>query len=128
MSEVRTLEDRVRRDQANAVEAKMVAQKQLTQPQMDGGPIGWTTGMTSSQLDRINYSESRKKTLQAIVNQPYHAMVEVITETEEQSGKVVKKEQLWYANEHSTINEVLKWQQQRRSLVLDPSRSSVGSQ
>ena len=107
MSEVRTLENRVRRDQANAVEAKTVAQRQLTQPQVDNGPIGWTTGVTSSQLDRIVYSESRKKTLQAIVNQPYHVMAEVITEVEEQSGKVIKKEQLWYANEHSMINEVL---------------------
>ena len=101
------LENRVRRDQANAVKAKRAAQEQLTRLEVDSGPIDWTTGMTPSQQDRIVYAESRKKTLQAIVNQPYHVMAEVITEVEESSGNFIKKKQLWYANEHSTINEVL---------------------
>ena len=77
MNRVLALEDRVRRDEANAVEAQILAREELKQHRVDIGPIDWRTGMTSFQQDRRTHSESRKNTLQAIVSQPYHAMVDL---------------------------------------------------
>ncbi len=99
------LQERVARDEANAIETRSLSVAELTRYGVDVGPIDFTTGMTSSQWARLAYREGRIKTLHAIVSQPYHAMLEVITETEERPGHFDRKEQLWYANEHSVTNE-----------------------
>ena len=68
--------------------------------------IDLRSGPTDAQLERQTWRNDRGRTLAGIANQPFHAMMEVITELRGPNGALEEKSQLWYANETSTTNEV----------------------
>lgn len=63
--------------------------------------------MTDFDHSRIDYEDRREAALDAISADPFQAMVEVATEIAGEDGNRVDREQLWYANEGSSANQVL---------------------
>ena len=97
---------RISRDQANAEAAVRRAQYELAQFR---SPILSGTGLhgpTAHDLSRADHSDKRLAALKAIKTDPFQAMVEVYTEVIGEDGELVEKEQLWYANVDSLVNEV----------------------
>jgi len=97
---------RITRDQANAEAAVRSAQHELARfrsPVVSGSGLH---GPTEHDLGRRDYAEKRLNALEAIMSDPFQAMVEVYTEVVGEGGKLVEKEQLWYANVDSSVNEV----------------------
>ena len=102
------LDKRITRDQANAEAAVRRARHERTRfrgPVLSGSGL---YGPTKPDLSRKNYADNRVATLTAIMSQPFQAMVEVNTEVVDDRGELVEKEQLWYANVDSSVNEVFR--------------------
>jgi hypothetical protein len=55
----------------------------------------------------MDHAAQRRAALQAIMADPFQAMVEVYTETADERGTLQENEQLWYANASASTNEVL---------------------
>ncbi len=100
------LQKRIHRDSDNAIKVKKLAKSVLSEYSLDPGPIDFSRGRTDSQYNRIEYGLNKIDSLKEIIKQPFHAMVEVVTEVRGQTGRDIR--QLWYANEHTSTNEVLK--------------------
>ncbi|MBV5330369.1 MAG: hypothetical protein JZU65_22515 [Chlorobium sp.] len=99
-----SLDNRVLRDESNACDARDYALKALQ---------GFTTFFTvpditkmASDYDKKKLADKKKEheSLDAIQNHPFHAMVEVETETQERNRPMIRKWQLFYANEHANTN------------------------
>lgn len=102
------LEDRLRRDQRNAEVAVQCAQEELARfrtPALAGSGIH---GPTAHDQERRNYADARRAALEAISADPFQVMVEVYTEVAGEGGESIEKEQLWYANADSSVNEVFR--------------------
>ena len=102
------LDKRLSRDQRNAEAAVRGAQEELARfraPVLSGSGLH---GPTNHDLGRTNYAEKRLAALEAIMADPFQAMVEVSTEVVGDDGELIEKEQLWYANVNSSANEVFK--------------------
>lgn len=102
------LEDRLRRDQRNAEVAVQCAQEELARfrtPALAGSGIH---GPTDHDRERRKYADARRTALEAITADPFQVMVEVYTEVAGESGEFIEKEQLWYANADSSVNEVFR--------------------
>ncbi len=96
------------RDLKNALIAKNLSQKKIRENSNHVTlPINFTGNTQSAATDRYNYKHQELKSLNHIVNNPFQAMAEVLTETEGQSGNILKRKQLWYANEKVNCNTVL---------------------
>lgn len=102
------LNKRISRDQANALAAVRCAQHELAQfraPVLSGSGLH---GPTEHDLGRRDYADKRLAALEAIMSDPFQAMVEVYTEVVGERGEIIEKEQLWYANVESSVNEVFR--------------------
>ena len=102
------LDARISRDQANAEAASRCAQYELARfrsPPLSGSGLH---GLTEHDLNRNDYSNKRLDALEAIISDPFQAMVEVYTEVVGERGELIDKEQLWYANVDSSVNEVFR--------------------
>jgi hypothetical protein len=76
-------------------------------PPLDG--VDGRFGPTAYVAARVDYARRRATALESIAAQPFQAMVEVCTEVANPEGRPVEKEQLWYANTESSVNEVLQF-------------------
>ena len=102
------LEERLRRDQRNAEVAVQCAQEELVRfraPALAGSGIH---GPTDHDQERLKYADARRAALEAIASDPFQVMVEVYTEVMGEGGEIIEKEQLWYANADSSVNEVFR--------------------
>lgn len=102
------LSKRISRDQANALAAVRCAQHELARfraPVLSGSALH---GPTEHDLGRRDYADKRLAALEVIMSDPFQAMVEVYTEVVGERGEVIEKEQLWYANVESSVNEVFR--------------------
>lgn len=102
------LEERLRRDQRNAEVAVQCAQEELARfraPALAGSGIH---GPTDHDQERLKYADARRAALEAITADPFQVMVEVYTEVMGEVGELIEKEQLWYANADSSVNEVFR--------------------
>lgn len=100
------LENRVGRDQLNAEYAVRSAEQEL---ELFRAPVRIGSGLHGSNHNdqsRVDYADKRRAALEAIAENPFQVMVEVYTEVIGDDGKLVEKEQLWYANVASSANEV----------------------
>ncbi|MBH5385739.1 AAA family ATPase [Bradyrhizobium diversitatis] len=100
------LNERVARDQRNAQLAAQLAKEELAKFR---GPIRSGSGLhgaSSHEEARFEYANKRLAALRAISANPFQVMVEVYTEVVGENGRLQEKEQLWYANEASSSNEV----------------------
>lgn len=102
------LDKRVVRDQRNAAIAASAAEYELARFRGGPAPIGSLHGVTDHDRYRLDHAAQRRATLRAIATDPFQAMVEVYVEFMGDDGKLQEKEQLWYANEAASTNEVLK--------------------
>jgi len=93
------IEKSVYRDQANAQKAQEEAKKKLGNSHSTSIEVDFTRGISSSQLRNIKLTEDLQRSLIAISNNPFDAMMDVVTETERGT-----ESQLWYANERTTSN------------------------
>jgi hypothetical protein len=103
-----SLDERVARDQRNAERAAQAALHEISQfraPVRSGGTLH---GLTDHDRSRREYADQRLAALEAIAADPFQVMVEVYTEVVGENGKLLEKDQLWYANASSTANEILK--------------------
>lgn len=100
------LENRVRRDTRNAQDVQGAAREQLRLTTPSGPPIRLPDDDRSYARRRASWQEDRTRTLLAIVEQPFHAMVEVVTTTEPRAGGPRRDSQIWYANAGGRTNEV----------------------
>lgn len=99
---------RVSRDHANAEAAVRGAQHEFARfraPDLSGSGLH---GPTEHDIGRKDYANRRLATLEAIMADPFQAMVEVYTQVVGEDGEVIEKEQLWYANVDSSVNEVFR--------------------
>ncbi|SEP50259.1 Part of AAA domain-containing protein [Rhodospirillales bacterium URHD0017] len=100
------LDKRIARDQRNAEIAARAAESEFTQFRRLSTPGNRLHGLTGHDRGRIDYAYRRLLALEAIAADPFQVMVEVYTETLGDNGKLLEKEQLWYANQSSSANEV----------------------
>lgn len=96
------LEQRQTRDQTAAVQARDSAKKQLKQNPSFSVTFDIAHGVPKPQLDLIDAKGRELASLSAIVENPFHAMAEMLITAA--SGR---KEVVWYANEQTTTNVVL---------------------
>lgn len=96
---------RIDRDKENAILAQGFAKDELMRSIQDAGVTNFAQGVTVYQRQRIDVANARIHSLKAISEQSFHAMTEVVTESEE-NGRLVEKSQIWYANESSICNVV----------------------
>lgn len=102
------LRKRTSRDQANAEAAVRCAQRELDRfraPVLSGDGLH---GPNEHDVGRREYADKRLAALEAISSDPFQAMVEVYTEVASDGGNIIEKEQLWYANIDSSVNEVFR--------------------
>lgn len=102
------LSKRISRDQVNAAAVVRSAQHEFARfraPAVSGGGLH---GPTEHDLGRRDFADKRLATLEAIKSDPFQAMVEVYTEVVGERGELLEKEQLWYANVDSSVNEVFR--------------------
>jgi hypothetical protein len=99
---------RITRDQANAEAAVRSAQHELARSRSRVISGSGLHGPTEHDLGRRDYADKRLNALEAIMSDPFQAMVEVYTEVVGQGGELVEKEQLWYANVDSSVNEIFR--------------------
>ena len=100
------LDDRLQRDQRNAEVASEDAEFKLRHMQPPQS-IDSRFGVTEPDMNRFEHHDRKRATLEAIADDPFQVMVEVNTELASTGSTVVKKKELWYANERSSANEVL---------------------
>ena len=101
------LDERIARDQLAAEAAIMAAEYELSRLRPPPGPVDVRHGLTEHDRSRIDYALQRRASLEAIAADPFQVMVEVYTEVVGENGKLLEKEQIWYANASSSANEVL---------------------
>jgi hypothetical protein len=98
-----TLEERVKRDETNAISANVTAKKELDNFVEVEIPTAFAHGVTQTQREHYEHIKRRKRSLQAIEAKPFSCMVEVEVETRDRPIK----SSLWYANENSQSNEII---------------------
>src|SRR5438067_2135390 len=103
------LDQRVARDQTHAELAAAAAQGELARLRPPSDGVDARFGANAYALDRADYAKRRAAALEAIAAQPFHAMIEVCTELTDRNGRLEEKQQLWYANTQSSVNEVLQF-------------------
>jgi hypothetical protein len=96
---VNTLGKRTARDQENAKQAQAQAKIKLQDLVNPSVEVDFALGPSASGRSQYQFQKDREKSLREIVKHPFHAMVEVETET--QAGYF---NQLWYAHENTTLN------------------------
>lgn len=111
------LDQRVARDQTHAELATAAAKGELAHLRLPSDGVDARFGPTAYASDRLDYAKRRAATLEAITAQPFHAMVEVSTEVTDDMGRVIEKQQLWYANTESSVNEVLRFGKERVAVL-----------
>jgi len=100
------LDECCKRDSQNARDAKTAAEiemKNFNPPQME---IDFTSGIQKG-AHLIDFNQSRYSTLRCILTTPFHAMVEVVTETENARGDLSEQTAIWYANTNTKVTEIL---------------------
>jgi hypothetical protein len=102
------LSRRLLRDRGNAEAAVRGAQEELSRFRAPVLSNRGLHGASHHDLARIDHAEKRFAALEAIIVDPFQAMVEVYTEVIGEGAKLVEKEQLWYANVDSSANEVFR--------------------
>lgn len=102
------LDKRVSRDQRHADVAVQSALQELSQFRAPATSGRTLHGLTDHDRSRFDYADQRRSALEAIAADPFQVMVEVYTEILGENGKLLEKEQLWYANASSSANEVFK--------------------
>jgi hypothetical protein len=97
------LQDRLKRDEESACQARQTAEAELKQESAPAFALqpDFAHGTPRPQLSILDGVAKRRSTLQAIVSVPFHGMAEAVIKSDK-SRKV-----LWYANEHTFSNEVL---------------------
>ena len=101
------LDHRVSRDQRNAEVAKQCALIELRKLRVPDSS-GHILGPTDHDRDRAGYGKQRREALEAITANSFQVMVEVHTEMTGGNRNTRQKDQLWYANTSSSVNEVFK--------------------
>lgn len=101
-----TIVKRYERDARNAQLAKDAAVKELQKSSGRMVGPGVLPSDKAFQLHR-RYREEERSSLQAVTANPFQAMAEVRTESTDSTGKIIEKNQLWYANEKANRNTVL---------------------
>ena len=96
---------RVARDHKNAREASRLAKRDLGSNNESGRFDQDTHGDIEQFASIQKTREPQKDSLQAIVDTPFHAMVEVQTETESSTDD--ETIHVWYANKNTTVNNPL---------------------
>lgn len=104
----KALDARVARDQRNAEAAAEVASRELSRFRVPLGPADPLHGLTDHDRSRVEHADRRLAALRAIAADPFQVMLEVRTEVQGADGRPLENDQLWYANAHSSANEVLK--------------------
>jgi hypothetical protein len=99
------LQKRIDRDMGNAKLAQGSAKDELSRTNKDAGVTDFAQGVTAYQRQRLDAANARIHSLKAISQQAFHAMAEVVTESDE-NGRLVEKSQIWYANESGISNVV----------------------
>ncbi len=99
-----SLTSRVKRDEENAQSAQEYAQQALQEFIMFREQPDITKGESYHSRKAVEDKRSEYVSLLAITKQPFHAMAEVETETQERTGGKMRKKQLFYANEHTSTN------------------------
>jgi hypothetical protein len=100
----KSFDERVKRDGQNARNAKEIAALRLKNFHIITEKPDITRGPSPTQLSFFKHSRREIASLQAIAADPFHAMVEVETDTRDERGQHLTKKQLWYANENSESN------------------------
>jgi hypothetical protein len=106
-SKATALESRISRDPSNAEVAATAARAELAKLRPTLAPMDALQGITDFDRSRLDYEDRREAALDAISADPFQAMVEVSTEIADEDGNCVEREQLWYANEAASANQVL---------------------
>ncbi|MER9064375.1 hypothetical protein [Mesorhizobium sp. M0698] len=109
ITSISKLDERVARDQRHAEIATSAARAELVSLRPALAPVDSRFGLTDHDRGRMDYADRRQAALEAIEAQPFQVMVEAYTEVAGEDGKVIEKEQLWYANAGSSANEVFKY-------------------
>lgn len=94
---------RVERDTNNASLASLAAKETLRSRGGSFEIVDFTIGRTDATVMRQKGAKDEEMSLRVVMEHPFHAMMEVITETIDK-GKNYRKEQLIYANEHTNSN------------------------
>ena len=111
------LEDRIARDKAAGELVRSEAQLSLYERQGSSLPNSPLNGSSDARLAHDAWSSDRRTSLENIVDHGFHAMMEVVTELRGPSGQVEEKEQIWYASEATTTNEVFGTGRNRHSVL-----------
>ncbi len=98
--------ERVARDASAATAVRQAAEKALYQRGTTALPVNLQSGPTEAQRKREEWTKDKQRTFEGIASNPFHAMIEVLTEVTDPAGRPEEKLQLWYANESSVTNEV----------------------
>ncbi|MBC6439904.1 MAG: hypothetical protein GDA49_05725 [Rhodospirillales bacterium] len=130
------LDKRISRDQANAQAAVRCARHELARFRPPAPYGSRLHGPNEHDRNREDYADKRRESLQAIELDPFQAMVEVNTEVVDKRGEIIEKEQLWYANVDSSVNEefqdgpssiaVLSWTHPGLQLALSTDLGDFG--
>lgn len=97
------LTNRIQRDTTNASLAPAAAKSELQKKGMRVESVDFTIGSTDAVIERQKGIDDEGKSLRVIMEDPFHAMMEVVTVTSNK-GKRERNEQLVYTNEHTNVN------------------------
>ena len=100
------LEHRIERDRAAAELVRAQAHLLLYERAPESLPSSPLSGPTGALIDHDSWSSDRRASLESIVEEGFHAMMEVTTELQSPGGHVEEKKQVWYASEKNATNEV----------------------
>lgn len=102
-SKFNKLTERVKRDQANATLAPVAARLELRKKGIRVESVNFTTGFTDAASMRQQGINDEVKSLNMIMEHPFHAMMEVIIVSSKR-GQQLEKKHLIYANEQTNFN------------------------
>lgn len=99
------LVDRVDRDQLAAQTVREQAELRRFERRSSDEPFDGRHGATDARRERQAWHAARDANIESLAERPFHAMMEVVTETLGSNGEPVEKSELWYASEASAITE-----------------------
>lgn len=101
------LERRVQRDEIAAQSVRAAAELASYERINVADGTDLRHASTAAQLQRQVWRDDHVRSIGAIVDHPFHAMVEVVTELRGPNGAFEEKSQIWYAHEGININQPL---------------------
>lgn len=102
-SKFNKLTERIKRDKINASLAPVAAKSELHKKGISTENVDFISGHTDAAAKRQQGFNNEIKSLNMVIEHPFHAMMEVVIVSSNQR-KEVKKKQLVYANEHISCN------------------------